>query len=254
MKNRSEATLVFLFIFAASCSRQSRPAFPLVQKYTTQPGDLFYFRPRDSQFVLLERRKALAIAVAPEPNIQAYAYEDRITASRPQPEGDMLENTSFVEKIGAQQALAIAPDGRTLAGGDASGLVTVWDIATRDVPLQLNEPASVLSLAFSRDGNWLAIGLAKPAREPGGTVWLYDIHGKNPHRSFGHAAVSALAWSPDGHWLAAALDDGSVLLDELGTDREPRRIVLSTSRVTALDFHPSGKFLASAHGAVIERG
>jgi hypothetical protein len=45
--------------------------FPLVQKYTTTAGDLFYFRPRDGQFVLLERRKALAVVVAPEPDIEA---------------------------------------------------------------------------------------------------------------------------------------------------------------------------------------
>jgi WD40 repeat protein len=216
-----------------------------VQKYTTTAGDLFYFRPRDGQFVLLERRKALAVAVAPEPDIEAYSYDDKITVSRPQ--GEMLQNTNFVEKIGAQQALAMTADGRTLAGGDASGVVTLWEIATGNVALHLDVPSAILSLAFSRDGNWLAIGLAKPAGEPADTVWLYEIHANGPHRSFGRAAVPALAWSPDGRWLAAGLDDGSVLLSEAGAGGEPRRIVLSASPVTALDFHPSGQFLASAH-------
>jgi WD40 repeat protein len=59
--------------------------------------------------------------------------------------------------------------------------------------------------------------------------------------------VPALAWSPDGRWLAAGLDDGSVLLSEAGAGSEPQRIALSTSPITALDFHPSGQFLASAH-------
>ena len=246
MRNWSAALLLFLFVLAASsCSRTPKRAFPLVQKYTTQAGDLFYFRPRDGQFVLLERRKALAVAVAPEPNIQAYAYDNRITVSRPQ--GDMLENRTFVEKIGAQQTLAMTADGRTLAGGDANGVVTVWEIATGNLALHLDVPGPILSLAFSGDGNWLAIGLAKPAGEPADTVWLYEIHSNGPHRSFGRTAVPALAWSSGGHWLAAGLDDGSVLLSEAGTDREPRRIVLSPSPVTALDIHPSGQFLASAH-------
>ena len=246
MRNRSAALLLLFFIFAAfSCKRTPKLEFPLVQKYTTQPGDLFYFRPRDGQFVLLERRKALAVAVAPEPRIEAYSYEDKITVSRPN--GEMLENRNFVEKIGAQQALAITADGRTLAGGDANGVVTLWEIATGNVALHLDVPSSIRSLAFSRDGNWLAIGLTKPAGDPADTVWLYEIHSNAAHRSFGRGTVTALTWSPDGRWLAAGLDDGSVLLSDAGAGGEPQRIVLSTSPVTAIDIHPSGLFLASAH-------
>jgi tricorn protease-like protein len=245
-RNRSAALLLLLFAVAASsCKRAPKREFPLVQKYTTQAGDLFYFRPRDGQFVLLERRKALAVAVAPEPDIEAYSYDDKITVSRPQ--GEMLHNTAFAEKIGVQGALALSGDGRTLAGGDAKGAVSLWEIATGNLALHLDVPGPILSLAFSPDGNWLAIGLARPAGEPADTVWLYEIHANGPHRSFGRTAVPALAWSPDGRWLAAGLDDGSVLLSEASAGGEARRIVLSTSPVTALDFHPTGQFLASAH-------
>jgi WD40 repeat protein len=217
----------------------------MIQKYTTSAGDLFYFRPRDGQFVLLERRKARAVAVAAEPDMEAYSYDDQITVSNPQ--GNVLQSRTLIEKIGAQQALAITPDGRTVAGGDANGAVNLWDTTTGNLTLHLDVPGPVLSLAFSRDGNWLAIGLEKPAGGPADTVWLYEIHSNGPHRSFGRAAVPALAWSPDGRWLAAGLDDGSVLLSEAAAGSEPRRIVLSTSPVTALDIHPSGLFLASAH-------
>jgi WD40 repeat protein len=246
MKNLSAALLFLLSLLAASsCSRKPKMEFPLVQKYTTQAGDLFYFRPSDGQFVLLERRKALAVAVAPEPDIQAYSYDDKITVSRPQ--GTALENRTFVQKIGAQQVLAITPDGRFLAGGDANGAVTIWDIAAANVTLHLDVPNPIQCFAFSRDGNWLAIGLAKSVGEPADTVWIYEIHSNSPHRSFGRTDVTALAWSADGRWLAVGLNDGSVLLsDSVGTS-EPKRIGLSTSSITALDFHPSGLFLASGH-------
>jgi WD40 repeat protein len=248
MRNRSAAILlIVLVVVACSCSHESKRAldFPLVQKYTTQAGDLFFFRPRDGQFVLLERRKALAVAVAPEPDIQAHSYEDRITVSRPK--GEYLEITVFLEKIGPQQALAITADGWKLAGGDANGVVTLWDIATGNLTLQLNHRGPILSLAFSPDGKWLAVGTAKPAGEPSDTVWVYDVRSNGPHQNFGRGAAAALAWSADSRWLAAGLEDGTVLVSEAGSGGEPRRIRLSPSAITALAFHPSGDFLASGH-------
>src|SRR5947207_7195395 len=157
----------------------------------------------------------------------------------------MLENTTFVEKIGAQQALAITADGRTLAGGNANGAVSLWEIATGNLTLHLDVPASILCLAFSPDGNWLAIGLAKPAGEPADTVWLYEIHTNGPHRSFNRTAVPALAWSPDGRWLAAGLDDGSVLLSEAGSDSQTRRMACCTCPATELLSADVGSLLQS---------
>jgi WD40 repeat protein len=253
MRNHSHAIILFLLVLPAiSCSRGPKYSFPLIQKYTTQAGDVFYFRPRDGQFVLVERRKALAVAIASEPDIQAFSYDDYIDVSRPirevhALEGQALESRTFLNKIAAQQALAISPDGRLLAGGDASGVVNIWNTTTAGLELQLNKASGILSMTFSPDGNFLAIGLAKPAGEPSDTVWLYDVRAHSAQRSFGLNAVPALAWSSDGRWCAAGLDDGSVLLAEAGADSEPRRITLSTSPVASLDFHPSGLFLASAH-------
>ncbi len=248
MKSRSLAIVVLILVLPViSCSRGPKYEFPLVQKYTTQAGDVFYFRPRDGQFVLVERRKALAVAIAPEPIIEAFSYDDEIRVSRPQPEGAMLENRTFLEKTGPQQVLAISVDGHFLAGGDANGVVNIWNTATGDIELQLNKASAVRSLAFSPDRNLLAIGLAKSGSEPSDTVWLYDVRAHSAKRSFGSNSVLALAWSPDGHWCAAGLGDGSVLLAEAATYSEPQRIVLSTSPIAALAFHPSGQFLASAH-------
>jgi hypothetical protein len=248
MRRHSRTTILPLLVLSAiSCSHRPKYEFPLVQKYTSQAGDVFYFRPRDGQFVLVERRKALDVAIAPSPSLEAFSYDNQITMSRPMPQGEMLENKIFLEKTGAQRVLAISEDGHWLAGGDASGVVNIWNVPTASLELQLNKSSGILSMAFSPDGNSLAIGLAKPVGEPADTVWLYDIHAHSAYRSFGRNAVPALAWSRDGRWCGAGVDDGSVLLAEPGGNSEPQRIALSTSPVAGLDFHPSGLFLASAH-------
>jgi len=248
MRNHYRVVLFFLFVLSIfSCSRGTKFEFPLVQKYTVQGGDVFYFRPRDAQFVLVERRKALAVAIAPEPTLEAFSYPDQITISRPQPDGKMLENRTLLEKISPQPVLAISADSHFLAGGDSNGVVNIWNTATGELELQLNKQSAVQSLAFSPDNNSLAIGLAKAAAESTDTIWLYDVRAHSAHRSFGGKSVPALAWSSDGRWCAAGLDDGSVLLSEAGSYGEPKRIALSTAPVISLAFHPSGFFLASAH-------
>ena len=248
MRNHSRLAVFLLFVLSASsCSRSAKIEFPLAQKYTVQGGDVFYFRPSDSQFVLVERRKALAVAIAPEPTLEAFSHNDQITISRPEPDGKMLENRTFLDKISAHQVIAITADGHFLAGGDTNGVVNIWNTATGDLELQLNKQSAVQSLAFSPDNNLLAIGLAKSAGESGDTVWLYDVRAHTAHRSFGSNSVSALAWSRDGRRCAAGLDDGSMLFAEAAAYSEPQRITLSTSPIIGLAFHPSGLFLASAH-------
>ena len=248
MRNRAKAVFLLAFLLtASSCSRGPKYEFPLVQKYTTQAGDVFYFRPRDGQFVLVERRRALAVAIAPEPDIEAFSYEDRITVSRPLQQSEMLENKIFLENVGAQTQLAMSADGRLLAGGDTNGVVNIWSVVDGSALLRLKNASAVRSLAFSPDGNFLAIGLAKSVREPSDTVWLYDIRGNSTYRSFGSSSVVALAWSPDGRQYAAGLDDGSVLVAEAAGYSEPHRIAASSSPLVALAFHPSGQFLAAAH-------
>jgi WD40 repeat protein len=254
MRHLSFAVSLFVFVLlAVSCSHKSKEKelrkenFPLIQKYSTGAGDVFYFRPRDGQFVLVERRKALAVAIAPEPNVEAFSFDDRITVSRKMQEGDALENKAFLENIGAQQALAITRSGHTLAGGDAQGVLNLWSLVDGSLQLQSNRKSAIQKLAFAPNGDFLAVGLAQPVSDPSDTLWIYDINSNGPRHSFGHNSVQALAWSTDSHWYAAGLDDGSILLGELDSTMEPRRVAVSTSAVVALSFHPTGLLLASAH-------
>ncbi|MEO8754359.1 MAG: hypothetical protein ABI624_16945 [Casimicrobiaceae bacterium] len=246
MNSRPPAIFLLASLLAlGGCSRAPDYSFPVVQKYTSDAGNLFYFKPADGRLVLLERRRALAVAVAPQPNIQAYSFDDRITVSRPR--GEMLENTKLVDSATPQDVLAIASDGRMLASGDAYGKVTLWDTATGDALREIRVPSAVLSAAFSPDAEVLAIGLAKALGRPTDTVWLWDMRTNALLRSFGRRDATALAWSPDNLRIAAGHDDGTVLVAEPFGQGEPRQVRGSFAAVTALDFHPSGPFLISAH-------
>jgi len=155
MKNRFAALLLFPFVLAASsCSRAPKRTFPLVQNIPPRREICSISGPATDNLSCLSAARRWRWRLAPEPDIEAYSYDDQITVSRAQ--GNMLQNTTFLEKIGAPTSHAMTADGRTLAGGDANGAVTLWDLGSGNLTLHLDVPGPILCLAFSRDGNWLA--------------------------------------------------------------------------------------------------
>jgi len=105
----------------------------------------------------------------------------------------------------------------------------------------------VNSVAFSPDGNWLALALSDE------TVWLRRVpDGETVHRLGGHTGKGlSLAFSPDGRYLATSSEDNSLDLWQISAEADGRleiERILTLQHpdwVRALAFSPNGALLAS---------
>jgi WD40 repeat protein len=146
-------------------------------------------------------------------------------------------------------ALAVTPDGRSLAVGAADGQLRLWDV--REGPRRATLQGSstlVTSVAFSGDGRLVAVG--PRARIPGVRVWdaaTGEVRLEVP----GNGAVPAL--SPDGATLAVwhPSGDGTVRLWDVAAGRERGRVggpfvcpAAPGQHAGWMQFSPDGKLLA----------
>jgi WD40 repeat protein len=110
---------------------------------------------------------------------------------------------------GEPLALAYSPDGRWLAAANA-GDVFIWSASDGKLTTQLAAQSSgkVHSIAFSRDGERLAIAREKAVGHGGeGTINVWDIHTAQVVLSL-HGPANAtprISFSPDGHRLACVV-------------------------------------------------
>jgi WD40 repeat protein len=150
------------------------------------------------------------------------------------------------------KAMAFAPDGTTLASGDAHGFVRIWDLkAHKSRGAGLAGHTNAVTVAFSPDGGTLATGDGRtiPADTRETAVRMWDAradYGKGPVLPLQGLAVLSIAFSPDSAMLASGSADGAVRLWR----RQPAGAVgapLSghTSRVLSVAFSPDGRQVAS---------
>jgi WD40 repeat protein len=152
-------------------------------------------------------------------------------------------------------ALAISPDGKTLAtasGSPNGGEVRLWDLATNKLLREFNksearegmEPGA-WSIAFSPDGKKLAT-----AQGSDRTAKVWDVETGNELATFGkHPGwVVAVAFSPDGKTVAASSPgkQSQVKLWDLATGKERATLEGPTGSYNSLAFSPDGSILAVA--------
>jgi Tol biopolymer transport system component len=146
-------------------------------------------------------------------------------------------------------ALAYHPQGAWLLAG-VDKRVAIIDVAKGEVTTFLDQPGKVTSLAYSRDGQVLAVASGEASRR--GVIQLY----KSVNQGAGYETLGlleghkdllyALDFSPDGKLLASAGYDRSIHVWDVATRKLVRELKDHSDTVYGLSFHPSGKLLASA--------
>lgn len=146
------------------------------------------------------------------------------------------------------QAIAFDPEGRTLAVGEASGRVRIWDLEGGEGARTLAQlPLFLPALALSPDGSQLAatFGLGNPKRH--GTAILDTETGERIATLEGEAdAPRTLDFSPDGRLLASGHVGGTALVWSTDDWRAVGPPLIHGGNLTSIRFSPDGLLLATS--------
>ena len=154
----------------------------------------------------------------------------------------------------AVSCMAVTPDGRTLAVGTGkyrskfeTGELVLCALDNRQPPKSISQGITPVSLAFSPDGNILAVcSLSKTVGTAARAVNLIDLR-TGRAMAIGSTAGQSVAFSPDGRLLAVGCESGEIDLWRLDATDTIKPVILKkhTALVWSLAFSPDGKTLAS---------
>jgi WD40 repeat protein len=153
-----------------------------------------------------------------------------------------LASTKQVIAFGAHSAfaLAISPDGTTLASGHWD-LVTLWNMFTGERLGVLRGFGRYISgLSFNRDGSLLAAGTDS------GVLQLWDVRSLKRIWSLeiGYSYVSDPAFSPDGRLIAIGIyGTGTAWLIDAATGKIVDHQKVSDMGCGSVAFSPDGRYL-----------
>jgi WD40 repeat protein len=153
-----------------------------------------------------------------------------------------LTKSIFSETFSIAMSIDLSPDGQTMAVGDSSGNIYLWNISTTQLLATFSGHIGwVWSVAFSPDGNILASGSTDSS------VRLWDVQsGRCLQVLTEHTGgVRSVAYSVDGQQLASGSEDKTVRLWNL--QGQCLRVLKGhTQSVYSVHFAPNQQTLASS--------
>jgi WD40 repeat protein len=146
-------------------------------------------------------------------------------------------------------AVAFSGTGQYLASAGLDGRIRLWNCDGGQETLTFPAAPNSESVAFSKNGRWLAAAVGD--RERPGMVILWALTNPDtPALVLEHPkAVRAVAFHPNGKLLATACEDYQVRLFDLEGNTQPPSVLKAarghTRAVTTLAFSPDGQWLAT---------
>jgi WD40 repeat protein/tRNA A-37 threonylcarbamoyl transferase component Bud32 len=170
-----------------------------------------------------------------------------------------LEEGTFMAHPEVLSALAISPDGKTVATAaewnfGRNGALKIWELATGKLLHELKGfTEGINALAITRDGKTLVSGGGKTRQ---GEIILWDLATGRRRKSWTgiKGRVMGIRLSPDGVRMATRSfghgDDVVIWHIETG-----RQLAALTGHgvVEGIDYSPDGRYLAVGHGSLINR-
>jgi WD40 repeat protein len=225
------------------------------------PGEFHLFHLATRQHDVIDLEQFAPRDVACNGRIVAIAGRD-LSANRTLIRLWHIPSSTWLKPLTQQHEIADAiefsPDGRILAAGDG-GDIALWDVDARTKELLPTGTDFVAGLAFSPQGDWLAVGAGQGMQWLVDDRWknvdiqLWNLQSKTRTRFSGHSdIVITLAFSPDGSILASGSKDKTIKLWKLPPAGRAAQDVInpyftvSTPHfVFGLAFSHDGKTLAS---------
>jgi WD40 repeat protein len=195
----------------------------------------------------LDRKVVRRFGLAYAPDGQSFVTSDR--------EGSLgvydARSLQIIEKLPALEsnnwAVALSPDGRWLAVGDASGRIAVRDWKRRTATTNLVIPFEWFGrLRFSPSGRFLLADVVFHDRSQTFKIWGTNAWLEVPLQKAIVDGLFAVSLSPNDNLLAVGYTDGAVRLWKFPSGELVATFRQHTDRIHDLRFSPDGRVLASA--------
>jgi len=147
---------------------------------------------------------------------------------------------------GETRAIAVNPDGATLAVTEYDGDIVLWDIAAQTAGGTIEPTYGADHIAYTPDGGTLVLNAGSS-----GIVLLDPVSGSEVQLEGSFRNDSEIAISPDGQWLSATGSDNSLYLWSLANNEAGATLTGHSSTPTTSSFGPDGTLVTGSSDRTI---